>query len=141
MSEGDVADSQVIKVPAVCCFKARHGNVRVRVELLCNTAGDAVELHAVQPGRSHFLRQKAEEIAHAHGWLQNIARGKAHAADCFVDRPDNGGACVVRVQDGGAGSRIFLRRKRSVQLLKLIRPVWLCLVKGIRKPTPSNITG
>ena len=47
----------------------------------------------------------------------------------------------MRVQDGGAGSRIFLRRKSSVQLLKFIRPVCFCLVKGIRKPTPSNITG
>ena len=62
-AKGHVADSQIEEILPVCVFKACDGNVGLRVKVLCDPAGNAVQLHAVQPAVVHAFRQKSEEIA------------------------------------------------------------------------------
>ena len=45
------------------------------------------------------------------------------------------------IQRGRSGSGVFLRGKCGVKLCKLVRPVWLILVEGIRKTAPAHIAG
>ena len=141
LSERDVAHGEVVKVFSVRCFKARDGNVRLGIKLLGNTSGDAVQLHAVELAALHLLRQQAKEVADAHRRLQNVTALEAHIADRFIDRLDDGRAGVVGVQRGRSGRSVFLRGECGVQLCKLVRPVWLILVEGIRKTAPAHIAG
>ena len=55
--EGYVAHGQVEEVAPVGGFKPRHGDVRFRVELPGDAAGEAVQLHAIQAAARHALRQ------------------------------------------------------------------------------------
>ena len=141
LSKGYVADSEVKEIPAVGGLKACHGNVGLGIELLGDTACDAVQLHAVQAAATHFLRQQAEEVAHAHGRLQNIAGLEAHVAYCLINGLDNGGAGVVGVQRGASGGSIFLRGEGCVQFLVFLCPGGLALVKGIGQAAPAHIPG
>ena len=141
LSERDVAHGEVIEVFSVRCLKARDGNVRLGIKLLGNTSGDAVQLHAVELAALHLLRQQAKEVADAHRRLQNVTALEAHIADRFIDCLDDGGAGVVGVQRGRSGRSVFLRGECGVQLCKLVRPVWLILVEGIRKTAPAHIAG
>ena len=36
VAEGHVSNGKIIEIPPVCSFKARHGNVRIGIELFCN---------------------------------------------------------------------------------------------------------
>ena len=62
-AERHVADGQVEEILSIRLLKAGDGDVRLRVQILRNPAGNAVHLHAVQPTVLHGFRQKAEEIA------------------------------------------------------------------------------
>ena len=62
-AEGHVADGQVEEILSIRLLKAGDGDVRLRVQILRNPAGDAVQLYAVQPAVLHGFRQKTEEIA------------------------------------------------------------------------------
>ena len=141
LSKRHVAHGEVEEVLSVGGFKARHGNIRLGIELLCDASRDGIQLHAVEPAALHLLRQHTEEIAHAHAGLQNIACLEAHALHRVVNGADNGGTGVVGVQRGRSGGGVFLRGKCGVQLCKLVRPVWLILVEGIRKTAPAHIAG
>ena len=141
LSERDVAHGKVVKVFSVRCLKACDGNVRLGIKLLGNTSGDAVQLHAVELAALHLLRQQAKKVANAHRRLQNVAALEAHIADRFIDRLDDGGTGVMGIQRGRSGSGVFLRGECGVQLCKLVRPVWLILVEGIRKTAPAHIAG
>ena len=66
VSERHVANSQIKKVPPVSRLKPCHGNVRFRVQLLRDSACDAVQLHAVELAVLHRFRQKSKEVADAH---------------------------------------------------------------------------
>ena len=99
ISERHVAHGEVIKIPAVGGFKSGHSDIGFRVKLLGNASGDAVQLHAVQLGRSHSLRQKSEEISHTAGRFQDVASGEAHITHSLVDCLDNHGAGVVGIED------------------------------------------
>ena len=141
LSERDVAHGEIVKVFSVRCFKARDGNVRLGIKLLGNTSGDAVQLHAVELAALHLLRQQAKKVANAHRRLQNVTALEAHIADRFIDCLDDGGTGVMGIQRGRSGSGVFLRGECGVQLCKLVRPVWLILVEGIRKTAPAHIAG
>ena len=141
LSERDVAHGEVIEVFSVRCLKACDGNVRLGVKLLGNTSGDAVQFHAVELAALHLLRQQAKEVTHAHRWLQNVAGLESHVPDSFINRLDNGGAGVVRVQRGCTRGGVFLRGKCSVKLGKLVFPVILAFIKGICKTAPAHIAG
>ena len=109
LSKGYVAHGEVEEVLSVGGFKARHGNIRLGIELLCDSAGNTVQLHAVEPAAFHALRQHTEEVAHAHAGLQNIAGLEAHVLHRVVNGADNGGTGVVGVQRGRSGGGVFLR--------------------------------
>ena len=139
LPERYIANGYIIEITSIRGFKACHGDVGAWIKLLCNTTGDRIQLHAVKAAVLHFLRQTAEKVADTHGGLQNIARFKAHSVQRFIDGMDNGGAGVVGVQRRCSGRGIFLRRKRNIQLLKLIRPVGLILIERIRQTAPADI--
>ena len=109
LTERYIADGKVKEVTPVGSFKPSHGNVSLGIELLCNTPGNRVQLHAVQTAVSHFLRQHTEEIAHTHRRLQNISGLKSHTAHCFIDGLDDRRAGVMGVEGGASGGGIFLR--------------------------------
>ena len=109
LAKGYVAHGEVEKVLSVGGFKARHGNICLGVKLLCDSAGNTVQLHTVEPAAFHALRQHTEEVAHAHAWLQNIAGLETHILHRVVNGADNGGTGVVGVEGGGAGGGVFLR--------------------------------
>ena len=109
LSKGYVAHGEVEEVLSVGGFKVGHGNIRLWIELLCDSAGNTVQLHAVEPAAFHALRQHTEEVAHAHAWLQNIAGLETHILHRVVNGADNGGTGVVGVEGGGAGGGVFLR--------------------------------
>ena len=139
VSERDVANGQVEEVPAVRGFKTGHGNVCVGIELLCDPAGDAVQLHAKEPGFRHFLREKTEEIADAHGGLQDVARLEAHAADGLIHGLDDRGRGIVRVERGRSCGGVFLRAERCIQLPELIGPSLLSFIESVGKTAPADI--
>ena len=109
LSKGHVADGKVEEIPSVGGFKACHGNVCLGIELLGDASRNGIQLHAVEPAAFHALRQHTEEVAHAHGRLQDVAGLEAHAADSLIDCLDNRGAGVVSVQRGSSGGGVFLR--------------------------------
>ena len=141
LSKRYVAHRKVKKVPAVRGFKARQGNVCLGIELLGDAAGDAVQLHAVQTAAPHFLRQHPEEIAHAHGRLQDVASFESHVAHRVVDGLDNSRAGVVSVQGGGSCRLIFLRGQQILQLRVFGAPFFLVRVKSVGKAAPAHIPG
>ena len=141
LSKGHVADGKVEEIPSVGGFKACHGNVCLGIELLGDSAGDAVQLHTVQAASLHLLREKPEKVPDAHGRLQDVAGLEAHAAHRLIDCLDNRGAGVVSVQRGSSGGGVFLRGKCGVQLCKFVFPVILAFIKSIRKAAPADIAG
>ena len=40
--EGHIADGKIKEIPAICGFKACHGNLCVGIKLLCNSTGNTV---------------------------------------------------------------------------------------------------
>ena len=139
VAKGHVTDGKVEEVTTVRRFKARDGDVGHGVKLLRDAPGNAVQLHTVQAAGLHSFRQHSEEIANAHGRLQNVAAGKAHLRDSVVHRPDNNGAGVVRIERRGACRLVFLRREHGGKLPVLIRPYRLVGVKGICQTAPAHI--
>ena len=141
LPKGDVAHGDVVKIPPVGGFKSRHGDVGLRVELLCDPARDAVQLHAVEFTVLHFLRQTAEKIADAASRFQDVAGLEAHAANRFIHSADHRGAGVVGVQGGGPRGGVFLRGQERLQLFVLIRPRGLAVVKSVGKAAPADVAG
>ena len=88
---------------------------------------------------AHFIRKKAEEISHPHRRLQDISRGKAHAADRLINRFDHSRAGVMSVQRAGPCHFILLLRQKAFQLLIFPRPACFFRIKGIGQSTPAHI--
>ena len=141
VAKGYVADGKVVEIPTVCSFKARHGNVRIGIELLCKPTGNAVQLHTVQPGSGHMLRQQPKEIAHPAGRLQDIAGGKAHASNGFIDTPNHRGAGVVGVEHRFPCRLVFLVLQQFFQLGMFTAPGGVFGIKGLGHSAPAHIAG
>ena len=141
LPKGDIAHGEVEEVSAICGFKACHGDIRFGVKLFGNPAGDGIQFHTVKAAVAHFLREHTEEVADAHGRLQNVAGLEAHISNRFIDGPDDRGAGVVGVEGGSAGGFIFCWRKGGFQLLILRCPAGFAGIKGIRQTTPAHISG
>ena len=56
-AEGHVADSQVEEILSIRFLKASDSDIRLRVQILRNPAGNAVQFYAVQPAVLHGFRQ------------------------------------------------------------------------------------
>ena len=89
----------------------------------------------------HALGQQAEEIADAHGRLQNAPALEAHVAERVVDGADNSRRGVVRVERGAARGLVFFGREGCFQLGVLLRPVAFVLVKGVGNTAPTGVAG
>ena len=139
--EGHVAHGQVEEIAPVGGFKPRHGDVRFRVELPGDAAGEAVQFHAVQAAARHALRQQAEEVAHTHSRFQNVPGAKAHLFHSVIDGADHRGAGVVGVEGGGAGRRILCLGQQRLELRVLLAPVLVLRVKRLRDAAPTHIAG
>ena len=136
LPEGDVAHGEIIKVPPVGGFKTRHGDVGLRVELLCDPARDTVQLHAVELAAAHFLWQTAKEVSNAAGRFQDIAGLEAHAANRFIHSADHRGL-VMGVQVEARAEAYSPGTERLVFVL--IRPRRFAVVKSAGKAAPANV--
>ena len=66
--ERDVADDHIEKVVGIAgLLKTFDLNLCFRVELPCDCSGDGIQLHTVQLGVFHALRQHGIEVAGSHG--------------------------------------------------------------------------
>ena len=141
LTKRHIADGKVKEVTPVSGLKAAYCDVRLGIELLCDTPGNRVQLHTVQTAVSHFLRQHTEEVAHTHRWLQNISGLKAHAPHRFIDCLDNRRAGVMGIEGRASGGGIFLRGQQLFQLGILGSPCQFLWVKSIRNTAPAHIAG
>ena len=141
LTERHIAHRQIVEITAVSGLKSSHCNVCLRVQHLGNAPGDAVQFHAVQTAVLHGVRQHSEEVAHAHGRLQNVARPEAHALHGIIDTTDNGGAGVVGVQSAGTGSSILILGKQPFQFGVLFCPTIFAGVKSVCQTAPAYILG
>src|SRR5699024_7106212 len=107
ISERHVADCNVIEAGTFGSLKARDGNLGLRVKLLGYASSDAVQLHAVELAVCHAFGQQAEEVADAHGRLQNPAALEAHVAKRIVNGTNHGRRSVVRVERRAARGLVF----------------------------------
>ena len=87
-------------------------NVSIRVQLAGNAAADAVQLHAGELTVLHALRQHTEEVAD-HRRLQNFAVFKAELSRSVIDRADDRGRGVVRVQDRRTRGLVFVLSEQT----------------------------
>ena len=139
VTEGYIAHRQVKEVTAIRGFKASHGNVGFRVQLLGDTTRDAVQFHTVQAAVTHRIRHHAEEIANAHGRFQHISAGKAHALHSIVDSADDRGAGVVSVENAAHCCVILFLCQQVAELSIFGCPCSLMLVEGVCQTAPTNV--
>ena len=64
-TKGYIANRQIKEITAIRFFKAGDHDISLRIQVLRNSASNAVQFHTVQPAVCHVLRQKAEEVANA----------------------------------------------------------------------------
>ena len=141
ISERNIAYSKIVKIPAVGRLKTCHCDLGFRIKLLRDPASNGIEFYAIQPTVLHRLRQHPEEIADAHGRLQNISGFEAHLSKGIIDSPDDCRAGIVGIQGRGPRHFILLLRKQGLQLCILFCPVVLIGIKGICKTAPADIPG
>ena len=96
------------------CFKALHRNLVFLVQLLCNAARNAVQLHTVHPNLLHAVRHQTHEIADTTGRFQHIAFGQSHIAQGFIHCLDDRRRSVKRIQGTGAGFLILICREQGL---------------------------
>ena len=108
--EGDVAQDHikavVLKLDRLI---AHNGNIRLWIELLCNTPGDGVQFHAVQFGSLILLRQHRIEIAGSHAGVKNPAVWAALKPEPFQSAVHIADQLRLGVVggDGGAHGRLI----------------------------------
>ena len=108
VAKGHIADGQVEEViRIVCILEAFDLDIRILIELPGDAAGDGVKLHAVTLAVRHIVRQQAEEIPDAAGWLQNIAPLEAQIFYGLVYGLNDNGGGVVGVQRGCPGEFVL----------------------------------
>ena len=96
-------------------FKALHRNLVFLVQLLCNAARNAVQLHTVHPNLLHAVRHQTHEIADAAGRFQHIAFGQSHIAQGFIHCLDDRRGGVKRIQGTGTSFLVLVCRKQRFQ--------------------------
>ena len=93
-------------------FKALHRNLVFLVQLLCNAARNAVQLHTVHPNLFHAVRHQTHEVADTTGWFQHVAFGQSHIAQGFIHRLDDRRGSVKRIQGTGTGFLVLICREQ-----------------------------
>ena len=139
ISDGNV--HQIIAYP--CFFKTLHAHVCIRIQLLCNPAGHAVQLH--QRPSPHLLlhvrRHGADKVTDAAAWFQHASAVKAQVVQAVVHGANHVQAGVVCVQRAGAGCRVFVRRQCAQKLLVFALPVLVVFIKCLAQSAPAHIPG
>ena len=108
VAEGHIADGQVEEIVRVVrILEAFDLDIRILIELPGDAAGDGVKLHAVTLAVRHIVRQQAEEIPDAAGWLQNIAPLEAQVLYGLVYGLNDNGGGIVGVQRGCPGGFVL----------------------------------
>ena len=142
ISKRDVADGEVKEAVWEAGFlKAPDGDAGFWVKLLGDPARNAVQLHAVELGCRHALRQHPEKVSHTAGGFQDVAGLEAHIPDCFIDSPDDSRSAVMGVQGGRSRRSVFLRGERRLQLQKFVGPFPIVFVKSLGQTAPAHIPG
>ena len=115
IAEGYVTHNTVKEaVRELHCFKALHRNLVFLVQLLCNAARNAIQLHAVHPNLLHAVRHQTHEIADTTGRFQHIAFGQSHIAQGFIHCLDDRRRSVKRIQGTGTGFLILICREQGL---------------------------
>ena len=142
VAERHVADNHVhVVVGDFGGFKALYPHVCVGVEVLCDIAGDLVQLNS-RPGfntAQHIRRHSAHEAAHARRGFQQSAAGEAQLRKAVIHTLDNGRLGVVCVQDGAFGGLILAVIQQLFQLLILLGPVRFLLVEYVGQAAPAGV--
>ena len=142
IAERYVAHNTVKKaVRKLHCFKALHRNLVFLVQLLCNAARNAVQLHTVHPNLLHAVRHQTHEIADTTGWFQHVAFGQSHIAQGFIHRLDDRRRSVKRIQGTGTGFLILICREQGLQFGILFRPFRVVFIERLRNAAPAHIPG
>ena len=138
LSEGNIADCGVKEaVGKVCILKALHRDAVFLIELLGDSPGNTVQLHAVEFRTIHAFGNKPHEIADAAGGLQHIAGLKVHVLQGTVHRLDHHGRRIEGRQRGFSCRRIFLIGKHILQL----GIMGIVLFEELRETAPAHIVG
>ena len=137
--KGDITHRYIKKtVRHLYGFKAVDGNAGVLlVELLGNSPGNGIQLHAIGFASRHIRREQAQKVSSAAGWLQDVALGKTHLRKGFIDSPDDHRRRVKGSESAGPGRRVFLRIQQGFQL----PIVGAGFLKAVCKAAPTHITG
>ena len=122
-------------------FKTLHRNLVFLVQLLCNAARNAVQLHTVHPNLLHAVRHQTHEIADTTGWFQHVAFGQSHIAQGFIHRLDDRRRSVKRIQGTGTGFLILIYREQGLQFGILFRPFRVVFIERLRNAAPAHIPG
>ena len=139
LTERYVSHGKIIKVTPVGGLKASHRNVCLRVQLFGDAPGDAVQLYAVQPTVLHDVRQHPEEVTHAHGRLQNVARPETHLFDCIINGANHHRRGVVSVQGAGTCGGILVLGEQPFQFGVFLCPTIFAGVKSVCQTAPAHI--
>ena len=138
LPEGDIADCSIKEaVGKVCILKALHRDAVFLIELLGDSPGNTVQLHAVEFRTIHAFGNKPHEIADAAGGLQHIAGLKVHVLQGTVHRLDHHGRRIEGRQRGFSCRRIFLIGKHILQL----GIMGIVLFEELRETAPAHIVG
>ena len=122
-------------------FKALHRNLVFLVQLLCNAARNAIQLHAVHPNLLHAVRHQTHEIADTTGRFQHIAFGQSHIAQGFIHCLDDRRGSVKCIQGTGTGFLILICREQGLQFGILFRPLRIAFIERLRNAAPAHIPG
>ena len=115
IAEGYVAHNTVKEtVRELHCFKALHRNLVFLVQLLCNAARNAVQLHTIHPNLLHAVRHQTHEIADTTGRFKYVAFGQSHIAQGFIHCLDDRRRSVKRIQGTGTGFLILICREQGL---------------------------
>ena len=136
LSERNIADCHIKKaVGKIRILKTLYANIRFLIKLLCNSAADTVQFHAVNAAVFHTFGQKSQEIACAAGRLQDIPRFKAHLRKHPIDCFDYHRLRVEGCQRAFPCGRKFFFGQQTFQF----NIVSVCFGKAIRKTSPAHI--
>ena len=108
IAKGNIADGYIKKaVGHLHLFKAGDGDRAVLIQLLGDAPGDGIQFHTIGVTACHTVGNHSYEIAHAAGWLQNIALPEAHLLQCLIHCTNDNRGGVERSQGAGSGGSIF----------------------------------
>ena len=122
-------------VGQVCLFIALHGDIVLLIQLLSDSAGYAVKLHAVYPRFAHAVGNQSHEVADTAGRLQNVAVLEAHVFQRFIDHLDNDRRRIESCQGRFTGRFQLIIRQYSPKLVI----VGMIFIEEIRKTAPTDI--